>query len=448
MSFDSTRPTSVVFSLIHSGLVGPEPCYTSLTMIRPCDAAPPYPFVPINCRERRRPLLGFLLSKPCFFGLEPSSCPVSFKFDQLSDIMHEHGGCIGKGGCGSLNGPERLSIYLETSQAVFTILLNPHQTSFFSCLTSNSPMEILTHHVGAAGWHTPLASWDNNPSCQNHSCSFTDFLPDNSVLITASKILQVLQRYRLRQSHNDKKYSEKAQQGTIRFLTLIYKHVAAGLAIPMCLPALPFKSPNTQCKVLGKLPDEAENLALAHLNGMCLAIQDIYPPGAKLVIVSDGLVYNGKFLNSPFCCPKNIPFLTALDLLGVPDRDVWAYSKAIRNIVTSNNYSCITFSRLKDLVSFSGPDKLDEIAYVSNAVNFRRSLLNAFGAPNWDWKTVSQKQDKCLTYRGYLKFLETDLQTIYPIGVDRSKSKYKTGLKYVAREMLYRGDVSCINILF
>lgn len=64
--------------------------------------------------------------------------------------------------------------------------------------------------------------------------------------------------------------------------------------MPLCLPAFPFKSPNTQSKVLGKLPDKGEEFALAHLNGLCLAVKDIYEPGAELVIISDGLVYNGE----------------------------------------------------------------------------------------------------------------------------------------------------------
>lgn len=65
--------------------------------------------------------------------------------------------------------------------------------------------------------------------------------------------------------------------------------------VPMCLPAFPFKSPNSKSKVLGKLPDKGEEMALAHLNGICLAVKDIYPPGARLVIISDGLVYNGIY---------------------------------------------------------------------------------------------------------------------------------------------------------
>ena len=46
-------------------------------------------------------------------------------------------------------------------------------------------------------------------------------------------------------------------------------------------------------KVLGTLPDLGEGIALAHLNGLCESIAEIYEHGAELVITSDGLVYNG-----------------------------------------------------------------------------------------------------------------------------------------------------------
>jgi hypothetical protein len=45
------------------------------------------------------------------------------------------------------------------------------------------------------------------------------------------------------------------------FLTLIASQVRAGEPVRMCLPAFPFKSPNSADKVLGRLPDMAEGLA-------------------------------------------------------------------------------------------------------------------------------------------------------------------------------------------
>jgi pyoverdine/dityrosine biosynthesis protein Dit1 len=70
----------------------------------------------------------------------------------------------------------------------------------------------------------------------------------------------------------------------------------------MCLPAFPFKSANKVEKVLGTLPDKAEELALARLNSMCATIGHFYEPGAQLTVISDGLVYNGS---SILCIPHS-----------------------------------------------------------------------------------------------------------------------------------------------
>lgn len=113
---------------------------------------------------------------------------------------------------------------------------------------------------------------------------------DPTALETSASILYIIDKYRL------KKYDgtgSNDDEGRFKFLTVIYGHVKARQPVPMCLPAFPFKSPNSSRKVLGTLPDKAEEFALAHLNGLCQAVEDVYPPGAKLTIISDGLVYNG-----------------------------------------------------------------------------------------------------------------------------------------------------------
>lgn len=110
---------------------------------------------------------------------------------------------------------------------------------------------------------------------------------NTAALETSSKILHIIGRYRLKKSAVA---PAKAAEG---FLATIYSYVEAGQAVAMCLPAFPFKSPNNSIKTLGRLPDRAEEIALAHLNGICQAIADVYPPGARIIIVSDGLVYNG-----------------------------------------------------------------------------------------------------------------------------------------------------------
>lgn len=89
-------------------------------------------------------------------------------------------------------------------------------------------------------------------------------------------------------------YIEKFAAGRPKFLSVIDRFVTAETRVEMCLPAFPFKSANKVEKVFGILPDKAEELALERLNTMCMRIEDVYPPGAKLTIISDGLVYNGS----------------------------------------------------------------------------------------------------------------------------------------------------------
>lgn len=103
----------------------------------------------------------------------------------------------------------------------------------------------------------------------------------------------------------------------------------------------------------------------------------------------------------------------------------------------------IDFSRLRDLVNFPLPEKLEEITYVANATNFRRYLLNKYGKDDLDIDhEIATKPDTLMTYRGYRRFLESDLQHVFPAGNGRSVKAYKKNVKFLAKEMLIRGYVS------
>lgn len=104
-------------------------------------------------------------------------------------------------------------------------------------------------------------------------------------------ILGVLERYRQPcKSDSDKKtWPAKAV-----FSIQVEKFVLKSEPVRMVLPAFPFKSPNKKIKVLGRLPDKGEEVALALMEGLCRAIEDVYVPGARVDIVSDGLMYNGR----------------------------------------------------------------------------------------------------------------------------------------------------------
>lgn len=83
--------------------------------------------------------------------------------------------------------------------------------------------------------------------------------------------------------------------GRSSFTPRVQTHVTANRAIPMVLPAFPMKSNNRMDKVLGALPDLGEELGLARLVNLCRDIKAVYSPGAVVVIVTDGICYNGAF---------------------------------------------------------------------------------------------------------------------------------------------------------
>ncbi|KUM56496.1 hypothetical protein ACN42_g10719 [Penicillium freii] len=234
---------------------------------------------------------------------------------------------------------------------------------------------------------------------------------------TSRLILDIFLEYAL----NKFDYSEDRLEGyEDGFLSVIGRFVSEGACVQACLPAFPFKSANKVYKVLGSLPDKAEELALERLNTLCRRVRGIYPPGASIVIISDGITYN--------------------DLLCIPDQETWKYGEALREMVIENGFDNISFSRIRDLLEFPLPEKMSEIIYVANCTTFRRLLLNKYGNPNLNIDhEIATNPDIKLTYLGYKRFLESDLQYIFPRGENRSAHSYKRDCKYVAKQMLTRG---------
>lgn len=94
--------------------------------------------------------------------------------------------------------------------------------------------------------------------------------------------------------------------------------VRANAPIVFTLPGFPCKSPNP-AKVLGHLPDTGELLSLRFLDQLCAQVAELHPPGARLVVCSDGHVFG--------------------DLIGVPDPHIDAYSDALRAMIDQEGLS-------------------------------------------------------------------------------------------------------------
>lgn len=84
------------------------------------------------------------------------------------------------------------------------------------------------------------------------------------------------------------------------FLSKVQHFTSRNLRIEMCLPAFPCKSSNPK-KVAGKLPDKGEEMALRTLHDFVRHVEEIYEPGARVWIISDGHVFSDCSKSSSEC---------------------------------------------------------------------------------------------------------------------------------------------------
>jgi pyoverdine/dityrosine biosynthesis protein Dit1 len=152
--------------------------------------------------------------------------------------------------------------------------------------------------------------------------------------------------------------------------------VRVGDPILFTLPAFPCKSPNP-AKVLGRLPDEGERLSLRFLDDLCARIAHIYPPGAQVLICSDGHIFG--------------------DLIGVPDHDIDAYARELATM--------LALEHLTHLSLFTLADVLGNIPY-----DTKRRLVHDRYAPSVDELRARAKEDPHLMrlYLGITRFLLDD----------------------------------------
>lgn len=175
--------------------------------------------------------------------------------------------------------------------------------------------------------------------------------------------------------------------------------IALQQPIELVLPAFPAKSPNRH-KVLGDLPDTAEELALGSLHDLCVEIGEIYPPGARLTICSDGHVFS--------------------DLVGVSDEQVNAYNQAIREHIERAGLNTLRFFNLADIYQ------------PTDYVHIREQVLPQFSDPV---ESIRQRVREHAVHRhlfdGLHRFLFEDSLATQP---QRSRNQ----IRKESKELTYR----------
>lgn len=206
----------------------------------------------------------------------------------------------------------------------------------------------------------------------------------------AYKIMQVIQGYGQHLQASDAPNSRE-WAGKSMFVGRVEKQVELDAPIKMILPAFPWKSINRVDKVTGSLPDLGEVLALSRLNSLCDDVKKVYPRGAQVTIATDGLVFD--------------------DLVGIPDEDTWAYSEVLMNIAAKKGLKNIKMLRVMDFVGLTDGQEMNKDIYLSMTTKARETLIEKYCRTEAEVREmIATDEDTLLTYRGFIRFLETNLK--------------------------------------
>jgi pyoverdine/dityrosine biosynthesis protein Dit1 len=147
----------------------------------------------------------------------------------------------------------------------------------------------------------------------------------------------------------------------------------------------------------------------------------------------------------------NTMLTNCTDILGVSDLEVWRYGQALRRLAKDRECQNVKFVRLADLLGREYSEPLNEASYLREAATFRNELYDSNLPQGFDVNTfITSDPDATLTYRGYIKFLEKDLEQNTTVNTATSKKRFHED---TAKAMMCRGkvryhfpsDCCCIN---
>ncbi|QFU89907.1 isocyanide synthase family protein [Amycolatopsis sp. YIM 10] len=186
-------------------------------------------------------------------------------------------------------------------------------------------------------------------------------------------------------------------------LPVVLPSVTAGRPVTCVLPAFPAKSPSPR-KVLGPLPDLAEEQGLRFLHRLCLRLGELHPPGVRVVICSDGRVFS--------------------DVVGVSDEDVASYRGELEAMITRLGLDTLSVFCLDDALPGLSFDRMREILV--------RDHAEPLGAVRT--RVLTDPEGKRL-FNGIHRFLTEDRAAVEPL---RSRSWLRRDCKDRAYRLIQR----------
>lgn len=229
--------------------------------------------------------------------------------------------------------------------------------------------------------------------------------------VIGEQILKYIFRYRRLLSDQDPCTRQSCLMCLAPHLQKIQHFIEYNEPVHFILPAFPAKSPNPQ-KVLGTMPDMGERLSLQFLQSLCERIREIYAPGAKLTICSDGRVFS--------------------DLVAVTDKNITLYGQGIQALLNEIKANAINIFNLEDMYSEMSFDEM------------RKKLVELYAQPiETVQELVKNDEQHRQMFNGIHRFLLEDYQVLEP---QKSRNKIRVECKTRAYKVIQRSNAWSILI--
>lgn len=218
-------------------------------------------------------------------------------------------------------------------------------------------------------------------------------------ILTVQAIIGVFSGFRMNPLANDEFDTKGKKVLEEKLLTFVVQNKP----IKFSIMGFPMKSPNNRDKVIGNMPDLAEEMTLKNFEDFNQAVKVVYPPGISVSIISDGFAFN--------------------DVMEVTDRVVEQYQEISMDMPKDMS---INWFNLKDFY-----DK--KIAVDS----MRTKLIDQFGITTEELEQrILFDQDVNMLYKGMIRFMNLDIA----IRDFNSKTQLQKAAKIMARTMMFRNE--------
>jgi pyoverdine/dityrosine biosynthesis protein Dit1 len=235
---------------------------------------------------------------------------------------------------------------------------------------------------------------------------------ENATTIATDILTDIMQFRRMANSHSD--CAPSCPTCSAPHLSHIISAIKENRPIIFILPAFPGKSPNL-AKVLGPLPDMAEQRALEFLEHLCSRVKTYHSPGARVILCSDGRVFS--------------------DAVGIREEDVTAYQRELSLMIKKLSLTSISTFNLDDVYPGLGFDemRIDLMRKYGRSIDNLKQMVKQGSKED----SVHENKEAHRLYCGITRFLFED--AMYP-GQIKSRSWVQKDSRIRSYEVIQRSN--------